>query len=149
MSAHANAILCRERGDRCALVLANRAGQLAEGQLALRGFLERRGVEGRALYAAELVFEEAVTNILRHAFDNGAEQSIDVDVDVTPTAVTLSFADVGRPFDPCATPEPRRPDSLANARPGGLGVHLMRRVSESMSYRRVGGRNRLQVRISR
>jgi anti-sigma regulatory factor (Ser/Thr protein kinase) len=149
MSGHAEPILCRERGDRFALVLANRAGQLAEGQQALRGFLERRGVEGRSLYASELVFEEAVTNILRHAFDHDAQHVIDVDVAVAPETVTLSFTDDGKPFDPCAAPAPQRPESLASAAPGGLGVSLMRRMSETMTYRRIGDRNRLEVRIRR
>lgn len=59
--------------------------------------------------------------------------------------VVLEMEDDGIPFDPREVPAPVRPNSLEEAKIGGLGVDLMRRLSDGMSYQRVDGRNRLTL----
>ena len=53
--------------------------------------------------------------------------------------------DRGLAFDPWEAPEPVRPTSLEEAPIGGLGIHLMRRVSDGLGYRRDGGGNVLTL----
>jgi anti-sigma regulatory factor (Ser/Thr protein kinase) len=49
--------------------------------------------------------------------------------------------DAGIPFDPTGAPEHTPAKTLAEAPLGGLGLPLIRRCSDWMSYRREGGRN--------
>ena len=48
----------------------------------------------------EVLFEELVSNTIRHGFAKGSGQSIHVQVERGPDAVTLVFEDDGSPFDP-------------------------------------------------
>jgi len=115
----------------------------------LRAFLERHDMYDRPAYAAQLVLEEAITNIVRYAFDDERGHMIAIEAAVVPDALMLVFEDDGRPFDPCNAPEPPQQRSLDEAVEGGIGIHLMRKMSQSMRYRRSAGRNRLEVRIAR
>jgi anti-sigma regulatory factor (Ser/Thr protein kinase) len=62
----------------------------------------------------------------------------------------LSVADAGVAFDPSTnSPEPTpRPASLAEAKPGGLGLPMIRNFSDDLSYRRSEGRNHLTITVS-
>ena len=53
----------------------------------------------------------------------------------------------GVAFDPSTPPEPR-PASLAEAKPGGLGLLMIRNFSDDVSYRRSEGRNHLTITVS-
>ena len=53
----------------------------------------------------------------------------------------VEVRDAGIPFDPTGAPEHIPAKTLAEAQPGGLGLLLIRRCSDWMSYRREGGRN--------
>jgi anti-sigma regulatory factor (Ser/Thr protein kinase) len=137
-----------EIGNRLAITFRYPINRLPDAQAALQAFLERNSIGGRAAYAAELVLEEAVTNILSYAFKDDNEHLIGITAAVDSSSVVLSFEDDGAPFDPCSVPEPIPATSLPDAIPGGLGVHLMRKMSESMHYTYITGRNRLEVRIA-
>ena len=52
--------------------------------------------------------------------------------------------DDGREFDPRERPEPEfKP--LEQVKPGGLGIHLARKMMDRMDYQRHEGRNLLRV----
>jgi len=112
----------------------------------------------RLVFAVELILEETLTNIVRHAYrsEGGGEGSggeaghqIDLQVDVDAADLVLRFGDDGAAFDPARAPAPQRPATLAEAVPGGLGVMLVRRYARSVAYERVGGRNQLTVTVAR
>lgn len=115
----------------------------------LREHLEGQGVSGRALYAADLAFEELGTNILTYALAGRPAAAFDLRVTVEPDRVLLVFEDDGPAFDPSAAPSPERPESLAEARIGGLGLEMVRRVAERLDYARHADRNHLTVEILR
>jgi serine/threonine-protein kinase RsbW len=136
---------------RLALQLHNDTAQLEAGQKALRAFLEAEGVSTRALYHAELAFEELVTNIIRHGFgfrDRGVHP-IDVNASVHGEEIVLTVEDSAPPFDPSQAPEPDLPTCIDDARSGGLGLRLVRMAAKRMDYERVGDRNRVTVAIPR
>ena len=57
----------------------------------------------------------------------------------------IEFRDFGRPFDPLQAPPPDL-DRPAGERPiGGLGIHLVRSLTDRVEYRRLGGANLLRV----
>jgi anti-sigma regulatory factor (Ser/Thr protein kinase) len=121
----------------------------AEASGRLRGHLEAHGVAGRALYAADLAFEELGTNILMHALAGRPAAAFDVRVTVEPDRVRLVFEDDGPAFDPSASRPPERPASLAEARIGGLGLGMVRDAGGRLEYARTGRKNRLEVTILR
>lgn len=89
-----------------------------------------------------LALDEIVSNII-HANGDRASTRIRVQLYLTGTAASLEVADNGRKFDPTAAPPPR---GRALDRPiGGVGLHIVRGLMDSMEYARRGGRNHLVV----
>jgi len=110
-------------------------------------FIEERGVDGRVVYVANLAIEEMGTNILKYGYDDTAVHEILLRLEIHPEALLLVLEDDGHEFNPVKAPEPDV-NQLAEQRvPGGLGIHLIRKLAEQMSYERCDGRNRLSVRI--
>jgi anti-sigma regulatory factor (Ser/Thr protein kinase) len=115
----------------------------AEG---FRAALDACQVAGRARFWLEVVFEEIVTNIVRHGYTDGRVHDIDVRLTCGHTEVVLAIEDDGQPFDPLHQPEPERPASIDDATPGGLGIPLVRKAATGLQYERTGdGKNRLTI----
>ena len=91
-----------------------------------------------------VALEEVVMNVTMHGGSSGA---ITVVMVSSTDAATLIVEDSGRAFDPTAAPAQEPPTSLADARPGGLGLILLRHYCKDISYARVGERNRLTLRF--
>jgi len=130
------------------LELANDPAELKPSRLLIRDFLQPRGVNARALFKVELVFEEAFTNIVRHGYDDGREHTVQTSIALAGDDVVLTFDDDGSAFNPLAVEAPAKPASLEAARLGGLGVMLMRKYAKRIEYAREAGRNRLTVHVA-
>lgn len=115
----------------------------------LRFLREHAPLSPRTVYRVELVLEEALMNRIWHAFPEPGEHRIGVWLRLTPDALHLGFEDDGLPFDPSQAAAPERPHSLAEARPGGLGLWLTGKAVREQTYERVDGRNRVALVIAR
>lgn len=110
----------------------------------IEAFLVERGVPSAGLYAANLCVEELLVNIINHGYGGSLAADVEVDVEVSPQALRIEISDGAPPFDP--TKDAVAPDLEADLdeRPiGGLGVHLVKQLTDEMSYRRADGRNRV------
>ncbi len=113
-------------------------------------FLLDAGCATRAARQLKLVAEELLTNIVREAWPEREPGLCMVDVTVTAEAdamqVTLRTQDDGIAFDPTAMEEPDVEAVLDERSVGGLGILLVRTMTDSQVYRRVGNRNVLELR---
>ena len=129
--------------------LPNRPSAIEQSRLAVVGFLEPFGIFARTMNRVEVVLEELVSNLVRHGKD---VKLVTVAAGYRGGVVDLVVEDDGDAFDPFAIPEPDPPSTLAEAPLGGLGIPLVRRLSASARYDRVGSgadaRNRVSVRIT-
>ena len=102
------------------------------------------GVDETKLPMLELLLEEIVANICLHAKPEGGNFAIEVKKQVG--CIELLFEDDGISFDPLAKQEPDLAAALEDREIGGLGLVLMRKIADSLSYRREQGRNILSAR---
>jgi anti-sigma regulatory factor (Ser/Thr protein kinase) len=109
--------------------------------------LDRAAASPEARYVTHLVLEELLTNVIRHGSGVSPEGGIRVALTVSDDRLCLEIRDDGEAFDPRHQPSPEEPDSLGEARVGGLGLHLVREMVESLAYRRGKGTNEVTVRI--
>lgn len=100
----------------------------------LRRLLAARGIGAKPRYNAELVFEEIISNIIRHGCSDHAQCAIEVAIRFEDNAIIMSFHDNGPPFDPRSYELPLIPRSFESARDGGLGLLLVTQSSERMEY---------------
>ncbi len=104
---------------------------------------ERAGA-GR-LPRIELVLEEVLTNLVRHAY-KGRTGDAEVGCEMHPDGtVLLRFTDWGPPFNPLEQSAPDVNVGLEERQIGGLGIHLVRHAADEVSYCRDGEKNLLTV----
>jgi serine/threonine-protein kinase RsbW len=130
---------------RKSLELGNRLSDLAAVLDELESLLFREGLRRELVGEVRLIAEEGISNIILYAYESGKVGTIEVTVSYDGDEVKLELRDDGRAFNPLDAP---RPDLNAplEARPeGGLGIYLMRSLTDEMSYSRNGGWNVLMM----
>lgn len=103
-------------------------------------------------FALHLCVEEAISNIVLHGFaDRQGEPGLNKDVrlalECENDTVTMTIDDHGAAFDPLEVAAPIVPATIAEAKIGGLGIHLMRKFAQHMAYERRDGMNCLTLRF--
>jgi serine/threonine-protein kinase RsbW len=132
-----------------ALTLTSERRALEPARLAVHEFLQPYALSPAAVFDVELVLEETLMNVIWHAYDSRPGQRIGVCVRVQAEHVLIEIDDDGIAFDPVAAQPAARPASIDEARPGGLGLLLLRERAAAVDYRRQEGRNRLRVAVAR
>jgi anti-sigma regulatory factor (Ser/Thr protein kinase) len=111
----------------------------------LREHLEDGDVPAEAREDLLLIAEEIFVNVVSYAHDDGEAHVIDMTLEVGEGSATLEFRDDGRPFDPLSQPPPDLDRPEEERRIGGLGIHLVRELSDRIRYAREGSMNILTV----
>jgi anti-sigma regulatory factor (Ser/Thr protein kinase) len=127
------------------LELSNRLSDLPAALDELESLLSSEQLPLETIRELRLVAEEVISNIIRYAFKGGEEQRIEVILSCDGQEVRLELRDQGMPFNPLEAPEPDLDAPIETRSEGGLGIHLMRELTDEMSYVRQGGRNVLTL----
>ena len=114
---------------------------------ALRAALSAHGLDRASSFRVELVFEEIVSNILRHGtMTGGAVPEVDLAIEMGVGSILMTFLDSGPPFDPIGRADPAKPAGLDDAPVGGRGLKMVRDAAIQMYYERTAEQiNRLTV----
>ncbi len=97
------------------------------------GYVGSRGFRPEHSYTVDLLVEEIFTNMLRHAKGGGPDVSLRLSGEDNELIVTLRDFDV-ESFDLTAPPRRPRGESEDGLPEGGLGLRLVRGISDSMRY---------------
>lgn len=107
----------------------------------LDAFLDGLACDARTRIALETVVEEVFVNIAHHSGATFAELALSH----TDGEITLRFTDDGRPFDPLAMDDPDVTLPAAQRNVGGLGILMVRRMTDRQAYVRENGSNVLTL----
>ena len=128
------------------ITLAAVPGNFAAAQEQVRSFLDSVPCSMRTLFELDMVVEEVFINVANYAYpDNAGMVSLDLSLDREQNFLYLTFRDSGIPYDPLRK---QSPDVTAPAekRPiGGLGIFLVQKYSDSLSYVYADGENRFTI----
>ncbi len=98
----------------------------------------RRGFEGSALNQIEVGVEEAVSNVMKHAFDLEENPSFDIRCVMEPDGLRVILRETGTPFDPAHIPS-FEPDRLGETlSTEGMGTYLMKTVLDEVEHVNLG-----------
>ena len=85
--------------------------------------------------------DEALTNIIRHAYQNRHDQTIGLVCQPCGDGIEFLLSDSGQAADP----EKLRGRPLSEVRPGGLGTHIIQQVMDHVEYQALPDGNRLRL----
>jgi serine/threonine-protein kinase RsbW len=99
------------------------------------------GVAGE--FFANLVVDELVTNCIKYAYSDAHDHVIEVELQIANGDLTVTVVDDGRAFNPLTIPSPDTSLAIDERPLGGLGLHLLRKLSDGITYERRGNQNRV------
>jgi len=110
--------------------------QIAKALDIYEAFLVNNGVSGLEVFELMTIFYEVATNIRLHG-KLEMNAVIDFSASIHKCEVVMEFKDPGRPFNPVAEPSEFNPsDALKAGKMRGLGIILINRLIDSLSYSR-------------
>ncbi len=110
-------------------------GELARARAFVWEFCQ--GIAGGALSEdgtekLDLAVNEALSNIMNHAYRGRTDQRILIGAEAWPDCVILRLHHLGEPFDPSAVPPP----VFNGSRENGFGVYMIRQLVDEVRYLR-------------
>jgi sigma-B regulation protein RsbU (phosphoserine phosphatase) len=98
-------------------------------------------LDHEAIFNLNLALEEAVSNVIMYAYPDGKDGVVDIEAIVDGKRVSFVVTDSGTPFDPTSK-EHIDINAKMDERPiGGLGIHLVRTIMDTVNYERKGENN--------
>lgn len=126
------------------LVVANDTRYLSE----VRDFISR--MTERSLLTPEdanrviLAVDEAISNIIEHAYEDHTEGTIEIEVVADTERFKVSIHDSGKLFNPTSVELPDIMEHVRKGKKKGLGIFLIRQIMDEVTYHyQEGVRNEL------
>ncbi len=115
----------------------------------IRGYVAQEaraaGFSEKAIYSIQLAADEAASNIIEHAYAGRPEASFECACEYENGRLIMTFYDQGNSFDLSKVDKPDVKADLSKRKIGGLGVYLMRKLMDEVSYKSTDSGNVLTL----
>lgn len=105
------------------------------------------GVPQADLGRLDLCLNEALANVIAHGGTSAAQQPIHLRLQVHAREASVTVSDAGPAFDATTAALAVQATRLADATPGGLGLLMLRKFSDDLTYHRHDDQNVLTVTV--
>jgi len=130
--------------------ISNSIDKLEELTQWLAAWMDEHQVAKSVAYKLRFAMEEIATNAVYYGFPTGTSGTVTarITADAILPKYSLEILDDGEPFNPLEeTPEADTESDLDDREIGGLGVFLVKNLSEDCHYLRDNGWNHLTISI--
>ena len=101
----------------------------------------------KAQMQIDIAIDELFGNIAHYAYNpEVGDATVRVEVTEDPLAVVITFIDNGIPYDPLAKEDPDTTLSAEERTIGGLGIYMVKKSMDDVSYEYKDGKNILKIR---
>lgn len=108
--------------------------------------LEKFDCSLKAQMQIDIAIDELFGNIAQYAYNpETGPATVRVEVEKDPLAVLITFIDNGKPYDPLAAKDPDITLPAEKREVGGLGVFLVKKTMDDISYEYKNGQNILRI----
>lgn len=109
--------------------------------------LESHDVPMKTIMQIDIAVEELFVNIAHYAYNPEVGQAtVTVDVEETPPCVVVRFMDRGKPYDPLSREDPDVTLGVEDRQIGGLGIYMVKKSMDEITYAYEEGQNILTIR---
>ena len=123
--------------------LKNNLRELERLSQIVNEFGEAHRLSPKVLYALNLSLDEILTNVIYYGYDDTNEHHIIIRISLKDEELTAAVEDDGRPFNPLEAAKPDLAKPLEERQVGGLGIHLVTNLMDTVEYKRQGNKNLL------
>ncbi len=108
--------------------------------------LEALNCPMRAETQIDVAIDELFSNIAKYAYHpETGPATVRVEVENDPLAVIITFIDNGVPYDPLSHSDPDTTLSAEDRSIGGLGIYLVKKTMDDITYEYRNGQNILRI----
>lgn len=107
-------------------------------------FLEDADCPVKTQMQIDVAVDEVMSNIAHYAYPDG-EGTVTVSIEEKENTVQIFFRDSGIPYDPLTAKAPDLSLSAEDRPIGGLGIHMVKKMMDAVSYRYENGQNMLTL----
>ena len=94
----------------------------------------------------DVAIDEIFGNIAYYAYGKGSgNATIQIEMEDNPPKITLTFIDQGIPYNPLENKDPDITLDIEDREIGGLGIFLVKKTMDELSYEYVDGQNILTM----
>lgn len=115
----------------------------------VRNFVEvhakEHGFSDSDIHNVRLAVDEAVTNIIKHAYNYDESKKIDVEIEFNKDELLVSLSDSGKKFELRSLKQPDVQEYAKQKRRGGMGLYLIHTLMDEVEYQRTNGRNEIKM----
>ncbi|WP_022761184.1 ATP-binding protein [Butyrivibrio sp. AD3002] len=104
--------------------------------------LENAGCTMKVQMQIDVAVEEIFVNIASYAYSDGSgDATILIDVDQNASKATITFIDSGFAYNPLEREDPDTTLSAEERKIGGLGIFIVKKSMDEVSYKREDNKN--------
>ncbi len=108
--------------------------------------LEAYGCPMKEKLHIDIAVDEMFSNIALYAYRPGEGlATVRMEITEDPSAAVITFFDQGVPYDPLKKPDPDVTLSAEERQIGGLGIYMVKKSMDSMTYEYKDGQNILRI----
>ena len=131
---------------RKSIVLPNDINEVPRLTAFVDAVCEAVGFNPTVTMQMNLAIEEAVVNVMNYAYPRGKKGDVTIEALSNDVRLKVVIIDSGTPFDPTVHADVDTTLSAQERPIGGLGIHLVRQMMDSINYERVNNLNVLTLR---
>jgi sigma-B regulation protein RsbU (phosphoserine phosphatase) len=114
----------------------NDISEIPEVDQKFDAFAEDHGLPIGVVQTFHIIFDELLNNIISYAFKDGARHTIEVKIEYSGARLMVAIIDDGVPFNPLAQITPDTTLSIEEREIGGLGIHIVKNLVDTINYHR-------------
>lgn len=100
----------------------------------------------KAQMQIDIAIDEIFSNIVHYAYgENGGDATVRIELSENPKSVVLTFIDGGIPYNPLEQTDPDTSLSAEERQIGGLGIFMVKKSMDNMTYEYKDGKNILKI----
>jgi len=111
----------------------------------LGDYCRRQALPESLVFDFEVILEELFTNVIKYGGVRAGEECCTIELLHAENALTLRFTDNGSPFNPLERDEVDTSKPIGDRPIGGLGIHFIKKLTDSRHYERKGATNVLTL----
>ena len=115
--------------------------EIARVNAAFAEFADAHALPASVRRSMHVALDELLANTIMHGFASRDDGEVTVEAVLHPDRLCVTLTDDGRSFDPLGVDPPDTTLTTQERRIGGLGIHLVRRIMDEVSYHRRADRN--------
>ena len=128
------------------LIIRSDSSALAEVDGFVAAFVKEHGIAPDEASRIFILLEELITNLMKYGYPDRPECGrAEIVLALNDGRLEIEFIDDGCAFDPLKAPPPNLEGPLETRTPGGLGLHILRSLTDEAHYERRNGNNVIRL----